>query len=77
MTTCMAAMQFTQYINKTFRTSGEPEGTSITDITPMLASHLRSHDDAYMNIPFSGGCEGVMITVRLKMTKIPPMKTFI
>lgn len=52
-----------RYVNETFGTPTEPEGTRINGITPPYPPHLRAYDALTMNSPFTGKCEGQVLAV--------------
>lgn len=56
-----------RYINETFGTAAEPEGITMSGISPGDPPDLRVYDDLTMNNPFSGGCEGLTMAIGAKI----------
>ncbi len=52
-----------RYVNETFGTLTEPEGTRINGTTSPYPPHLRSYDVLTMNSPFTGKCEGQLLAI--------------
>ena len=56
-----------RYVNETFGSNNQPNGTRLKELTPTHPPHLRVYDQVNMNNPFSGSAEGVVMGLGAKV----------
>ncbi|KAK3079375.1 hypothetical protein LTS18_005015 [Coniosporium uncinatum] len=56
-----------RYVNQTFGTLDEPEGTVLNGLSPGYQPHLQKFDIISMNNPFSGRADGRVLAVGIKI----------
>ncbi|KAL8646558.1 MAG: hypothetical protein Q9210_006074, partial [Variospora velana] len=56
-----------RYVNETFGTSTDPEGTRVSGITPPYPPHIKTYELLEMNSPYTGKSEGQLLGTGIRI----------